>query len=406
MSEQKHSKGKVTISGAGKLPGGVYEEVKISGAGEITGDVEARTVRVSGAGKICGSLKVSEAAILSGAVKINKDVQAGTLEISGAGKVGGEVRADRIKLSGASKIGGSIRGSSVEVSGASKIGGDVEAERFKASGAFRIDGLLNAEQIEISLRGRSKVREIGGANIRVEVSSQSEKGTHMELGGLFSLSFDWGRKEESRLEVETVEGDEVRLEATWANTVRGRSVNIGPGCRIDEVEYVDSLDVADDAWVGRRVRADGQRDDGDGPRQEGLPVSDQPPSHCVEVTRVGGKFNSSARRGRSARASRSRYHVTICGWEVRNPVAKFIAGILGGLFSVGLTVLILLFVFAIVGVAVGLPLLLVGLLLGLLGVGLPILILGGSLLAVLMAPFWVLRSACRHWRRKHVVTRR
>jgi len=68
--------------------------------------------------------------------------------------------------------------------------------------------------------------------------------------------------------------------------------------------------------------------------------------------------------------------------------------------------LILLLVFTIVGAAVGLPLLLVSLLLGLLAVGLPILILGGSLLAVLMAPFLVLRSVYRHWRRKHAVRRR
>ena len=61
--------------------------------------------------------------------------------------------------------------------------------------------------------------------------------------------------------------------------------------------------------------------------------------------------------------------------------------------------------FVIVGTAVGLPLLLVALLLGLLAVGLPLLILGGSVLAVVLAPIWALRSVWRRRRKRRTISR-
>ena len=62
-----------------------------------------------------------------------------------------------------------------------------------------------------------------------------------------------------RLSVVVVEGDEVRLENTDASVVRGRRVSIGPGCRIETVEYRDGLDVHPRATVEARHRTATQR---------------------------------------------------------------------------------------------------------------------------------------------------
>ena len=49
-----------------------------------------------------------------------------------------------------------------------------------------------------------------------------------------------------------IEGDDVDLEYTEADVVRGRRVRIGEGCSIGRVEYSESLD-AWDGTVGESV---------------------------------------------------------------------------------------------------------------------------------------------------------
>ena len=46
-----------------------------------------------------------------------------------------------------------------------------------------------------------------------------------------------------------IEGDDIHLENTIADTVRGKRIAIGPGCRIGTVEYTETLSVHDDAEV-------------------------------------------------------------------------------------------------------------------------------------------------------------
>ena len=50
-----------------------------------------------------------------------------------------------------------------------------------------------------------------------------------------------------------IEGDDVDLEYTQADVVRGRRVRIGEGCSIGRVEYSESLD-AWDGTVGEAVQ--------------------------------------------------------------------------------------------------------------------------------------------------------
>lgn len=53
-------------------------------------------------------------------------------------------------------------------------------------------------------------------------------------------------------QVGDIEGDDVDLEYTQADVVRGRRVRIGEGCSIGRVEYSESLD-AWDGTVGESV---------------------------------------------------------------------------------------------------------------------------------------------------------
>ena len=101
-----------------------------------------------------------------------------------------------------------------------------------------MSGLINAEQIEVELDGsRSGAREIGGSKIMVTKGSSFTR---------------WWRKG-GRLKAKTIEGDEIHLEATKSETVRGKSVEIGPSCRIGTVEYEETLEVSPDATVEKQV---------------------------------------------------------------------------------------------------------------------------------------------------------
>jgi hypothetical protein len=56
------------------------------------------------------------------------------------------------------------------------------------------------------------------------------------------------------LEVETIEGEEIDIEGTKADLVRGRNVVIGSGCEIERVEYSGTLTVDKTAKVEEQVK--------------------------------------------------------------------------------------------------------------------------------------------------------
>jgi hypothetical protein len=53
---------------------------------------------------------------------------------------------------------------------------------------------------------------------------------------------------------ESIEGDEIALEAVSAKSVTGRVVAIGEGCHIQLVQYSESIEISPDAHVERQER--------------------------------------------------------------------------------------------------------------------------------------------------------
>ncbi len=251
-------RGNLAIAGAGKATGGIYERVKISGAGRVEGDVEAESVEISGAGKIVGRVK-SNRVKLAGACKIIGAVTAQELDAAGAWKLSGDVQSEIFKAAGAGKVEGSLHAQEFSNAGTIKIAknlkaqrakfsgvfaaeGDVEASELRGRGAFRIEGLLAADQLELELSERSWAREIGGERITVRKRDSF-------WGWLKRF---WGS--EPRLASDLIEADEISLEATSAKIVRGKRVTIGPGCRIDRIEYAESLQIDPKSVVKEQVQ--------------------------------------------------------------------------------------------------------------------------------------------------------
>ncbi|AJA49662.1 hypothetical protein CPAST_c36060 [Clostridium pasteurianum DSM 525 = ATCC 6013] len=250
------------ISGAGSAGGGIYDEVKISGSGNINGDLEcntlkcsgsadiegnvaAKNIKFSGSAKIRGNIK-AETMDVSGSVKVNGNMDTDEIKVSGGSQIIGDVKTKKIKISGTSSIDGNLHGEEIDISGSINIKKDCESEIFKASGSMNIEGLLNAGEINIALHGRCRAKEIGGENISVRLSAFGDSIVAKFLKSMFSY-----RRE---LITEAIEGDNIYLEGTTAKIVRGNNVAIGKGCYIEIVEYSGEIKIVDDGKVEKKVK--------------------------------------------------------------------------------------------------------------------------------------------------------
>ena len=245
MSDQARNDAK--IAGEGTLSGGSYGAITINGAGAINGDVDCATLRINGAGTANGRVK-AESVTINGAGTINGEMQAAELNVNGDGSIRDGAGIGRLSIKGRCSVGGGLAAHDIDLKGELKVSGDCEAESVIGEGALVVGGLLNAGTIDMRVYAPCSAREIGGEKITVR-----QPGTGFQsFTQLFTF---WADK---RLTAETIEGDDVFLELTFAKTVRGRNVTIGDGCQIDLVEYSDNYSRVDGATVGeaRKVVAE------------------------------------------------------------------------------------------------------------------------------------------------------
>jgi len=235
----------VSIAGAGKVAGGEYHTVKISGSGRVEGDLVAEELRIAGAGKVEGGAKVKEL-VVSGTARFEGPVEADALQIAGACKIEAELSAKEARVAGALKVEGGVKAHYFKASGGLKVEGNLEADLVSLAGKVTITGLLAADRVEMRLEDASFVQEIGGERIEIRRRARG-KGLLEELGLHFF-------RRPGTLQATSIEGDEVYLEGTQAKLVRGKEVHIGPGCRIERVEYEESLRVHPESRVKEEVR--------------------------------------------------------------------------------------------------------------------------------------------------------
>jgi cytoskeletal protein CcmA (bactofilin family) len=254
-------RGSLNISGSGSVGGGLYDEVKISGSGKITGNVECSEFHISGSGKVEGNVNAKEFKT-SGSSRINGSLEAKEIKISGSSHIEGDTKCEIMKVSGSAHIERSLSGGEISISGSTRIGenirgeqvkiyggidikGDCESEEFIARGSFQIGGLLNAGNIDIGIGGFCSAREIGGEKIEVR-----------ELGstGIWNKLISMFTNHSVGLKTELIEGDDLYLEFTTAKVVRGNNITIGKGCNIETVEYKEKLDIIDGGRVVNEVK--------------------------------------------------------------------------------------------------------------------------------------------------------
>lgn len=242
--EQNVNKPSIKISGSGSSGGGDFDQIKISGSGKISGDTKCNLFKISGSAHIEGNIEMEEGTV-SGSAKFSNELKANELKISGSASCLGEVNAKRLKISGSFSGDASLSGEEVVVTGGLKIKGDCNAELFEMRGQCRIGGLLNADRVEICLDGKSEVKAIGAETIEIKCAHHGS--ILKDVLGLFT-------DHHQRIYCESIEGDDIYLENTTCDVVRGGKIVIGKGCQIKTIEYTGSLEVHSEAKIETQAK--------------------------------------------------------------------------------------------------------------------------------------------------------
>ncbi|MFC3745972.1 polymer-forming cytoskeletal protein [Paenibacillus sp. GCM10012306] len=213
----------LSMVGTSTSGGGSFLNVKVTGECQFNDAVDCR--RLS----------------LTGNVRVDGDLQAEKLKVTGELAVAGGLAGQSLRGTGEVKA-ASARIEHIDFSGSLVVNGDCEAEQLQISGAAEVEGLLSAERLQINLFGPGSAREVGGGTVVIKQN---------KAGKLLNFI---KAKQDVIFRAGLIEGDNIELHCTVADTVRGGSVIIGPDCVIQTVEYRETLEIHKNASVKQQVR--------------------------------------------------------------------------------------------------------------------------------------------------------
>lgn len=237
----------IRIAGSGRVSAGgnVYENVSISGSGTIEGALNCKSISTAGSGRMLGDVFCDGKISTSGSCHFEGNIECDVISTAGSVSVDKSVKCNTIKTAGSTHIGGNVVGKDIRIAGSLNAKGDVSGENVVMAGSATISGLLNAENIEIKINGTSRIGEIGCTNLDV----------HTEQSGQFTIfGMRFGGGTRGKLICKSIEGDDISLSFTEADVVRGKNIKVGPGCKIDRVEYSETLEIEDSTSVGEQLR--------------------------------------------------------------------------------------------------------------------------------------------------------
>lgn len=233
----------IRIAGAGNISAGEYNNVKISGAGEVLGTIKAQDVGVSGTGEFRGDIN-SKWVRASGTLECAGNIIVEEVfKVSGTGEVKENLKGKEIIVNGTCEVGGNVAFERMVSRGACEIKGDCEGEEFSSLGYIKIDGLLAADKINIVPEGVSYIKEIGGEEITIKAEKKKK-----------IMFFKISISSDGVLNCDTIEGDKIYLENTQCKIIRGGDITVGKGCKIDKVEYTEEINITDKkSTIGEKV---------------------------------------------------------------------------------------------------------------------------------------------------------
>jgi len=228
----------ITSMGDVNLEKGEYGNISCAGDLKISGAIKALSIKSAGDMKAQEDVKVDKLTVFGDAT-FRKNLKATEISVYGDGDFQGKLTGQAVKIYG-SLTAGTIEAEEITVNGELEKAQEVSAEKIILNGEFHVEGAMNIGHGIFNLGGDSKVKEIFCEVLEVNVGNNSYQGM---LAGLIS------RGKGGTLKVELIEGDEIHLQNTRADIVRGKTVRIGAGSKIGKVEYSDTLEIFDGGIV-------------------------------------------------------------------------------------------------------------------------------------------------------------
>ena len=241
--ENKENLYDVKIAGSGTISPGEYNNVKVSGSGQILGNIKANVVKTSGSADFKGDIITKEIKCAGSVVCDGNVTSTETLKVSGSGMVKQDLKGKEIILNGGCSIRGNVTFEKMIIRGGCKIDGECEGEDFYSIGNIYIENLLAADKITVLPEGESYIKEIGGEEITVKAEYRKK-----------FMFFKFSINSDGFLTCDIIEGDKISLENTKCKIIRGHDITIGKGCEIEKVEYTGELKITDEkSTVGEKV---------------------------------------------------------------------------------------------------------------------------------------------------------
>lgn len=227
----------LNIYAEGTITGGKYDNIKVYGSADITGEVEADSISVFGSTDFKGKCKFNKMKIL-GACDFKDFVEVKEADIKGACDFFHDVKVEYLKVFGAVDFKKTVfRAKEVTIHGAVEVF-NLEADAIEVNGVIECKEQLNGDVINITTLKGSKINEMVGTSITVKPKPSRQN---------FFLTFTTASKK--HVEVNTIEGDNIYLEYVNCEVVRGNNIEIGPNCNIKSIEYHENCKVSDKSEV-------------------------------------------------------------------------------------------------------------------------------------------------------------
>lgn len=228
----------VRVFGDAVVQAGEYNHIFAAGDLEMQGDITAASIKVAGDFDAKGGIEVSKLDIY-GDAEIQGFIRAEDASFKGDVRLKSPLHAEEFSVYG-EVAAAKVEAKKIKVYGSVDRAEELVAEELVIKGVVLMDGVINAETAKLRLLGNSKVREIYCTALEILAGDSPYQGV---LSGLVSKTTT------GIIRVDLIEGDDIFLENTHADVVRGARVVLGKHTVVRRVEYSEQLKVHETAEV-------------------------------------------------------------------------------------------------------------------------------------------------------------
>lgn len=220
--------------------GGYYKYLDCNGSYNLLGDIHCDRILMRGLVNSAYSLN-AQIVEGSGSINIRRGIRCSTATWTGFSVVHSPMQVTgQLNLRGRFFSQGECVAGAVDVDGYASIENLLTTERFIAS-ADLLTGPINAKETTVVFANRSRITSLKGRNIIIHRKSMNTLATFLQ-----SRNAD---AENVLTVVNGIVGTNIDLDHVVTPSVIGVNVVIGPGCRIRNVRYRDSIYIDEGAAV-------------------------------------------------------------------------------------------------------------------------------------------------------------